>query len=100
MRMGLRAHILHAVASDKNMQLLVFAVVILGVPAGALLHAALAPDGNLGVGLLLHALLRVTARPDDQPDEIVTRVVLLRDEDLRSRDTHLLLPMVDHSSAA
>ena len=67
------------------MELLILAVVIFGVAAGTLLDTALAADGDLGVGLLLHALLGVAARSDDQPDEIVARIVLLGDEHLRTR---------------
>lgn len=47
-----------------------------------LLDAAPPPDRDLGVGLRLHALLRVAARPDDEPYEVVTRVLVDGDVDL------------------
>ena len=47
-----------------------------------LLDAAPTADGDLGVGLPLHALLRVAAGPDDQPDEVGLRVLPHWDEDL------------------
>ncbi len=81
---GQAAHVLLLVASDEHVQLLVLAVVIFGVAAGALFDAALAADGDFCVGLLLHALLGVAARADDQPNEVVARIVLLGDEHLHT----------------
>lgn len=46
------------------------------------LDAPLPPDDNLGTGLLLHPLLRVAARADDEPDEIVPWVLLHGDVEL------------------
>ncbi len=82
-RGGEKAHIFLLVAGDEDMQLLILAVVILGVATGPLLDTALATDGNLGVRLLLHALLGVAARPNDEADEVVPRVILLGYEYLR-----------------
>lgn len=64
------------------MQLLFFSIIILGVPGCPLLDRPPTPDGYLGVGLLLHALLSVSSGPNDETYEVVARVVLLRDEDL------------------
>ena len=62
----------------------------LTVPGGhlALLDAALAPDNDLGPGLLLQGLERVAARPNDEPDEVDLRVAVLRDQHL-VRHAHL-----------
>ncbi len=79
---GILTHILLGVSSDKHMKLLLFSVVILGIPGGALLHRSLPTDGDLCVGLLLHPLLGVAAGADDQPDEVVARVGRLGNEDL------------------
>ena len=64
------------------MQLFFLAIVILGVPSCTLLDGPSSPDGNLGVCLLLHSLLRVPPGANDQPNEVIAGVVLLRNEDL------------------
>ena len=77
-----RTHIPLGVTRDEHMELLLFSIVILGIPGSTLLDRPLAPDGDLGVGLLLHPLLGVAPRPDDQADEVVAGVGGLGDEDL------------------
>ena len=79
---GEGAHILLVVCSDEHVELLILAIVVLGVPGSTLLDTATTADGDLGVGLFLHALLGVAARPNDQADEVVARVLLLGNEDL------------------
>lgn len=64
------------------MQLLFFPIIILGVPGCPLFDGAPTSDGNLGVGLLLHALLSVSSGTNNETNEVVARVVLLRNEDL------------------
>ncbi len=74
-------HVLVRLSCDEHVQLVVLARLgpARGVaPRAALLDAALAPDGDLGVGLALHALLRVATRPNDEPDEVEGGVLLLR----------------------
>mmetsp|Transcript_37926 Transcript_37926/g.95920 ORF Transcript_37926/g.95920 Transcript_37926/m.95920 type:complete len:607 (+) Transcript_37926:402-2222(+) len=78
-------------AGDEHVQLLLLAVVVLGVAVGALLDTAPPPDGNLGVGLRLHALLRVAARADEQADEVVGGELVLGDAHL---DVELARPVV------
>jgi len=74
--------ILLGVSLNEHVQVLVLAVVVLRIPRCAFLDGALAPDGNLRVCFFLHPLLCVAAWTDDQPDEVVTWVLLLRDENL------------------
>jgi hypothetical protein len=62
----MRPHVILRLPGDEHVQLLVLAVVVLGVLANALLHAAPPANGNLAVGLALHALLRVAARANDE----------------------------------
>lgn len=54
------------------MQLLVLAVIVLAIPDGTFLYTAPPTNGDLGVGLLLHPLLGVAPRPNDQPEEVET----------------------------
>ncbi len=51
-------------------------------PPRPLLHRPLAANGNLAPRLILHFLLRLPPRPDDQPYEIVRRVLLDGNVDL------------------
>ena len=76
------AYILLSVSRNKHVQLFFLAIVILGIPSCTLLDRAPAPDGNLGVCLLLHSLLCVSSGTNDQPNEVIAGVVLLRNEDL------------------
>ena len=76
------AHILLVVCSDEHVELLIFPIIILRVPGSTLLDTATTTNCDLGVGLFLHALLRVATRPDDEADEVVAGVLLLGYEDL------------------
>mmetsp|Transcript_35872 Transcript_35872/g.67641 ORF Transcript_35872/g.67641 Transcript_35872/m.67641 type:complete len:623 (-) Transcript_35872:404-2272(-) len=71
-----RVHVLIAVALDQYVQVVVLAVVPPRVTHRALLHRPPPADGDLGVGLPLHALLRVATWPDDEPEKVVPRVLL------------------------
>ena len=67
------------------MEVLILAGIRLEVPLLQqlpFLDATLPPDDDLGTSLLLHPLLRVAARADDEPDEIVPRVLLHGDVEL------------------
>ena len=72
---------------DQDVHVLLLRVVVLEIPPLTVLHRALAPNGDAGVGLPLQALLRVPAGSDDQAEEVVARELLDRDVDL----LHLLL---------
>jgi len=67
------------------MEVLILAGIRLEVPLLQqlpFLDATLPPDDDLGTSLLLHPLLCVAARADDEPDEIVPRVLLHGDVEL------------------
>ena len=75
---GGAVNLLVRVARDEHVQRLVLVVIHTGFAVRALLDGTLAADGDPRVGLALHAFLRVAARADDQTDEVVPGVLLLR----------------------
>ncbi|TYZ62731.1 hypothetical protein PybrP1_001426 [[Pythium] brassicae (nom. inval.)] len=81
--------VLLPLARDEHVQVVVLVRSVL-LALAAFLHRAFPADRDLAVRLLLHALLRVPARADDQPNEVVLRELLDRDVDLALE----LLPQV------
>ena len=75
-------YIFLCIACDQHMQLLILSVIIFWISGSPLFHRALAPDGDLGVGLLLHPLLGVASWANDQPDEVIGGELLLGNVDL------------------
>lgn len=78
---ALTTYILLGVPRNEDMQLLFLSIIILRISSCAFLDRPPTPDGNLGVGLLLHALLSIAPGTNDQPNEVIAGVVLLGDED-------------------
>lgn len=73
------------------MELLILPIVILGILVCTLLNGATTPNGNLGVSLLLHALLCVATGANDEANEVVVGVLMLWDGDLFDKLSWLVI---------